>query len=112
MILSYPPLSAHINTLYSRGVFGSANNAFVCIQSLHLRIPPRVLHFSAIHFPNVFISGACTNSLNGYGIRRRICLFTRMIMDIIKTLEKNPEVLKEVQTPHTQTQECLSDVCM
>ena len=22
---------------------------FVCIQSLHLRIPPRVLHFSAIH---------------------------------------------------------------
>ena len=23
--------------------------AFVCIQSLHLRIPPRVLHFSAIH---------------------------------------------------------------
>ena len=35
---------------------GSANNAtcldnaFVCIQSLHLRIPPRVLHFSAIHF--------------------------------------------------------------
>ena len=37
----------------SRGFFGSANNAscldnaFVCIQSLHLRIPPRVLHFSA-----------------------------------------------------------------
>ena len=26
------------------------DNAFVCIQSLHLRIPPRVLHFSAIHF--------------------------------------------------------------
>ena len=24
--------------------------AFVCIQSLHLRILPRVLHFSAIHF--------------------------------------------------------------
>ena len=49
-------LSANnINTLDS---FGSANNAtcilcldnaFVCIQSLHLRIPPRVLHFSAIH---------------------------------------------------------------
>ena len=53
-------LSANnINTLDSRGVFGSANNAtcilcldnaFVCIQNLHLRIPPRVLHFSAIHF--------------------------------------------------------------
>ena len=46
VILSYPPLSGHINTLDSRGVFGSANNAtcilrldnaFVCIQSLHLR---------------------------------------------------------------------------
>ena len=29
------------------------DNAFVCIQSLHLRIPPRVLHFSAIHFHSV-----------------------------------------------------------
>ena len=65
--LSYPPpppppprvlivLYKHLN---SRGVFGSANNAtcilpldnaFVCIQSLHLRISPRVLHFSAIHW--------------------------------------------------------------
>ena len=32
------------------------DNAFVCIQSLHLRIPPRVLHFSAIHY---FV-GECT----------------------------------------------------
>ena len=40
----------------SRGFFGSANNAtcldnaFVCIQSLHLRIPPRVLHFHCPRF--------------------------------------------------------------
>ena len=33
VILSYPPLSAHINTLDSRGVFGSANNA-TCILRL------------------------------------------------------------------------------
>ena len=42
----------------SRGFFGSANNAS-CLDnafvSLHLRIPPRVLHFSAL----VYISNLC-----------------------------------------------------
>ena len=54
MVCTKKPLLVFI--VESRGFFGSANNAtcldnaFVCIQSLHLRIPPRVLHFSAIHW--------------------------------------------------------------
>ena len=54
MVCTKKPLLVFI--VESRGFFGSANNAtcldnaFVCIQSLHLRIPLRVLHFSAIHW--------------------------------------------------------------
>ena len=54
----------------SRGVFGSGNNAtciFPSIQSLHLRIPPRVLHFSAIHlFSTAKASRMCAEMYVSY----------------------------------------------
>ena len=64
MVCTKKPLLVLI--VESRGFFGSANNAscldnaFVCIQSLHLRIPPRVLHFSAIHYKLVVVFTSCT----------------------------------------------------
>ena len=49
MVCTKKPLLVLI--VESRGFFGSANNAS-CLDnafvSLHLRIPPRVLHFSAL----------------------------------------------------------------
>ena len=84
MVCTKKPLLVLI--VESRGFFGSANNAS-CLDnafvSLHLRIPPRVLHFSAFIFKK-YSSSFCTSSLQfGFKPGYSTTLYTGVVKNVV-----------------------------